>query len=1031
MSKKIDIPDPLITGIRNGEVILFLGAGASYGAQDASGKKAPLAAELAADLVQQFSLPKREDLSRVAELAETSAGPQKVRAFLKQRFDSLIPNKAQRDVTAFKWKMIATTNYDDLLEKAYASSSTALQDLVPMVKDRQSVEDAIKPFANPVQYLKLHGCINYLDDGDIPVVLTPRSYQKYSKNRTRLFSRLTDKAHEHHILFVGYGIEDTHILDIIDNIGVKKERPMAYLVAPGYHSVEKQNFAEKRITVIDSTFADFISTISELIPPIFRTIKVGSADVSPALKNHLRTNADPSEALQTTLGRSLIHICSDMPRGDVVERNFYRGRNYGYDAIAAELDFKRDVATDIVSNTLNYVATRRLNLQLVLGPAGRGKSTAIKRAAYDLSVKHNQLVFHACDRSALVPTLIEELHSMTSKPIILVVDDADSYLNEIRRLCDAAEASSIPISIISATRESLWNRSALEERPVPTDILTLKTMTREEFCRLLAKLEIANQLGDLASLSEEDRQRSFKNDPRELIAILHEITDGRPLAEILTDEYETLANATTKQLYLDICTLFQFRAPVRAGMIRRMSGIPFSMFKDQFFLPLEGVVLTQQNKFTGDFEYIARHPRIAEIVFREVLRSDEQRLRQLDRVLEFIDPGYVSDRKALDELTKAEGVQAILIDLKSQREFFNCLEKHLGEQWYLQQQMARLEIRSRGKGDLEKADEYAARAVEISDSKPSAVHTFAEVARYRSESTKNGDQKVMFRKQSKNRLSDIKQTNSPTVIYSRACMAISELIEAVKARNEEKSRDLVIRIRKLIQAGRNNNLSEVIQRKLEAKYQKAIGKTGSAALLLQTAVSARPNSEPLRLEASAAFKRVGQLETVRSLLSEGLEISPTSTAINFAFARFLMETSPSDDSIAFYLSRAYRPSDRNLDARLQRAGYLFSVGRYNNAAEIFDEVRNSFGGSTSRIVLPGNLARKTFKTRIENLYASYCLLELKGFPGKIYAYLDDFPEELRSVLTQGLNLDVTLRYTARGPNVVSAKLVREAETKET
>jgi SIR2-like domain len=69
-------------------------------------------------------------------------------------------------------RTIATTNYDTFLEAAYRDPRRRRQTLVPFVKDDEPVEDKMRSALNPVQYLKLHGCLNHLFDKDIPLVLS-------------------------------------------------------------------------------------------------------------------------------------------------------------------------------------------------------------------------------------------------------------------------------------------------------------------------------------------------------------------------------------------------------------------------------------------------------------------------------------------------------------------------------------------------------------------------------------------------------------------------------------------------------------------------------------------------------------------------------------------------------------------------------------------------------------------------------------------------------------------------------------------
>ena len=60
-----------------------------------------------------------------------------------------------------------------------------------------------------------------------------------------------------------------------------------------------------------------------------------------------------------------------------------------------------------------------------------------------------------------------------------------------------------------------------------------------------------------------------KTADRQLLVALHEATRGLPFEQIIFDEYEGVVPERARRLYLDICALHQFGAPVRAGTISR------------------------------------------------------------------------------------------------------------------------------------------------------------------------------------------------------------------------------------------------------------------------------------------------------------------------------------------------------------------------------------------------------------------------------------------------------------------------------
>ena len=81
----------------------------------------------------------------VSEMAiASSGGSPLVYEAVRAAFDKFPPSKAHKLLAEFNWRMIATTNYDCLVEKAYSDSDKRLQTLVRFVKDDEPVEERLQ-----------------------------------------------------------------------------------------------------------------------------------------------------------------------------------------------------------------------------------------------------------------------------------------------------------------------------------------------------------------------------------------------------------------------------------------------------------------------------------------------------------------------------------------------------------------------------------------------------------------------------------------------------------------------------------------------------------------------------------------------------------------------------------------------------------------------------------------------------------------------------------------------------------------------
>ena len=200
-----DIPQPLISAIQEQSAVLFLGAGANVGAKHPKGATIPTANMLRNNLSENFlgGKLKTRPLSHVAEMCISETDLNTVQSFVRDKLKAFEPAEYHLLIPKFFWHTIVTTNYDLIVEAAYLKQPRAKQSLVTFVKDGQKIDTALKQTLNGLRYIKLHGCIDQIDDRDIPLILAKEQYVRYQRNRTRLFNAFRQIGYEFPIIFAG------------------------------------------------------------------------------------------------------------------------------------------------------------------------------------------------------------------------------------------------------------------------------------------------------------------------------------------------------------------------------------------------------------------------------------------------------------------------------------------------------------------------------------------------------------------------------------------------------------------------------------------------------------------------------------------------------------------------------------------------------------------------------------------------------------------------------------------------------------
>jgi hypothetical protein len=112
------IPKALLDKIKEGKVILFLGAGAAFDSKHPKNEKPPTGNQLANLISEKFLGPNYvdRDLQYVSELAISETDLFTVQKFVSDIFKQFKPGEHHLRIPLYKWHSIYTNNYDLLIE---------------------------------------------------------------------------------------------------------------------------------------------------------------------------------------------------------------------------------------------------------------------------------------------------------------------------------------------------------------------------------------------------------------------------------------------------------------------------------------------------------------------------------------------------------------------------------------------------------------------------------------------------------------------------------------------------------------------------------------------------------------------------------------------------------------------------------------------------------------------------------------------------------------------------------------------------
>ncbi len=1030
----IELPHILVDAVKEQRAVLVLGAGASMGCRNSKGEHPPSGNQLRDQLAAKFLGTKSEsrDLATVAEMAIVSgAGQPLVFEEIANLFSSFDPSEAHVKLADFRWRGLATTNYDTMIEQGYSANSSRKQTCLPFVKNTEPYDDRLKREANPLPLFKLHGCINHRLDPDVPLVLSNEHYHRYRDNREHLFDRLRQWAQSSPVVFVGYQLADPHIRALVYDID-PKNRPQWYIVSPGADEHVIKLWAARGVDVIQGTFEQFVDALDDQVPHLFRSLSLPADLADAPYRRFFRTDDVGSDKLRASLKADLLYIHSGVSFEEVPPDKFYSGHDHGWCGIVRNFDFRRKVGENLLYSALDDNDTRQQRFFVLHGSAGSGKTIALRRAAYDAAVALEELVLWLRPTGHPRAEVFEELFGLTGKHAVLFVDQVSNHGDAIASLLRTLKRKKVPITIVASDREADWGNycSELEEEFSP-ELHFLRRLNKREAEDLVDLLERHNCLGMLRTKSKSDRIAAFLDEDRanrQLLVALHELTQGKPFEQIILEEYNRITPDAARQLYLDIATMHQFGVVARAGAISRVSGIRFTDFEERFFGPLKDIVHVVSDPYTGDKGYETRHNRVSSILFGVACSGDEEKGAQLTRIINGLDVGFSSDKRIVECICKGRNIAQEFNDIDAARSVFDAALASLPDTAFLHQQAAMLEYLHR-KGSLERAQDLAEQARTLDENNHIYIHTLAEVARRRANAATSKVASEKLRAQSRSYLNSItlrdsrKDLSFCRLLVDEAIDLLRHITEDAKDHEliefDEKVADAVNRLRKAQQDFPNQAEFPTV----EGQFWQALGEDEKASRALGKAIKVKPKNSGAFARLSRIQRASGSESEAEKTLNSALERFSSDKGIHLQAALLKIETGGDPSDIIYHFRSSFSAGDHNFEARYLFAEYLFFNGQAAESKRLFEEIDakapDHFRKTAPSSGDPITERLSEYAGTIADKKDRFFFIRFGGYPSSVFAHMSALVDLSFDEVEVGTPVHFHLRFNRRGPVAVS------------
>ena len=693
------------------------------------------------------------------------------------------------------------------------------------------------------------------------------------------------------MVFVGYRLDDAHIRDLIYKMD-SSQRPRWYIVTPDAEDYDINFWGTKNVEVLKLRFGEFMEALDSAIPPLWRALPVESDVADFPVRKYFVTRTVESSLLRASFTTDLTFVYAGMPYQEQQPKRFYEGYDTGWGGIIRRYDVRRRVEDDILYKALlELEKPTRPHLFVLRGPAGSGKTIALKRTAFEAATASDSLVLWLQENGALRAEVFVELYDLTRRPIYLFVDQIALQVDKLHSVLKAATFKNIPLIVIGAERDSDWSTyaGALDDDFTP-QFLRVGNLSSTEIEGLIDLLERYDCLGELKQMNRDDQIKAFvERADRQLLVALHELTQGKPFEEIVFAEHQRVHPEQARQLYLDIATMHQFSVKIRAGTISRISGIDFRDYRQRFFEPLKNIVKVEEDPYTGDYCYTTRHPRVAYLVYRQVCPDDETRARQFIRLIEGLDVGYSSDKRALEEITRGRSMAANFAAVSEGRAIYEKAISIAPNQAFFYRQCAIFEI-NHPQGSSVFAETHANTAHELDPRSKAIIHTQAEICRRRANEEDSPILRDTLRRRARAKLNDM-PSNDRFAISSRCKLLVDEVGELSRALTEDtkqheavffadKVKDAEIALARAQQDFPDD--ADIIQ--VEARFRQELDQEDRALRALERAWNAGPRGSGAALRIAKVYEARGRLEDAHKILMDALARNPDDKAVHQAIA---------------------------------------------------------------------------------------------------------------------------------------------------
>ncbi|MET8833770.1 hypothetical protein ABZV78_07630 [Micromonospora sp. NPDC004540] len=143
--------------------------------------------------------------------------------------------------------------------------------------------------------------------------------------------------------------------------------------------------------------------------------------------------------------------------------NFFNGGEPYWEAVVNPRLPRIQIAQSLLDRTRRRMREKKAGIELLMGPTGEGKSTALRQAAAVLALEDSRTILWRQHRDAVLDQKVVDIARACGPGTVIASDNAHLILDQLHELIsDGGVPSSSELQLLLATRDTDWTRRTRE-----------------------------------------------------------------------------------------------------------------------------------------------------------------------------------------------------------------------------------------------------------------------------------------------------------------------------------------------------------------------------------------------------------------------------------------------------------------------------------------------------------------------------------------------------------------------------------------